>query len=312
MIEILSFMTEPNPTREHYTFWRDGICKALCEKLGEIICLEKGVKTAVDYEIIPWGGGQFKVESKYHDIAFVPYSWHPDKRPADFIFTFASDIEGYEEQMINWQDHVKPNLIGCLQDMPGWLGKWGKENGCKVIKLPWFVYKDIEYNEERDIVAFCSGAIGNTYPMRTKIYHELNQLKNINTEFLEGDIILSCGDFGKYPLSTGEYNETLKKSRYYCSGGIKDRMIPPKYFEAMNAGCCLITPSLDWFKELGFVDCRTHIEIKNPDEIKSLIQSSHWYEIGREGKKFVEKNHTVTNRAKRILEIYNEYVGRKS
>ena len=296
-MRIQLYKTLPHES-EHHSIWRDVIGVALSQEIARILFEDYGETVVQDETIVQPGGGSFKVEHEA-DIAFVPYSWYPDKRPAKFIYTFASDVRGYEVKMQWWQDFVRPNYIGCLQDLPQWMIEWGDGNFCEVELAPWFVVPTLRADLMRTKITtgLISGAIGQTYPSRTKMYE---YLKSLNRP----DVILSCGAFGKYPLTTEQYKDVLHISKYYLSGGIYDEFIPPKYYEAANYGCCIISEHMSRMTECGFVDGETYIAIESVDEIEDILESRNWYHIGLNARSMVKEKHSVHARAKRIVEVY--------
>ena len=308
-MNIMSYKTLPHKS-EHYTWWRQVCCIALAEEIARQLFHEHEENVFLDYGILPTGGGRFEVKQKA-DIAFVPFNFFPDKRPADFIYTFCSDVRNYEVQMLKWQNAVKPNLIGCLQDIPDWLVEWGKQNNCAVKLMQWF-FQPIFFEPVKTKKAMCSGAIGRTYPSRTEIFYHLADLKDIDTELQSGEIVLSCGDFGKYPLTTEQYRKAISESMYYLSGGIYDELIPPKYYEASNYGCCLISKDMPLMQESGFVHNETFIKIESVKEIEDIIMSNRGAVIGQNARKMIQEKHSVKVRAKQIIGEYYDYRNRNA
>jgi len=286
-------MTNPHPSEGHWTFWRDGISIKLAQELATQLGAE------LEFEIIQPGGGPVEI-TKRGDIAFVPFSWYPNIRPTKWIYTFCSDVKGYEDGMFRWMDYVRPNLIGCLQDMPDWLVAWGRANDCAVKLLPWFVCEEVAYNQDRPIDIMCSGAIGPTYPMRTKIYQYVQT-------YLRDRAVLSCGPFGQYPLNRKDYLKALNQIKYYITGGIYDKFIPPKYYEVCNYGCCLVSFPMPRMGECGFVHGNTCIQLASLKDIEKIIETDSYIEIGKDAQAMVQSFHSVRRRAEQIIEVYNAH-----
>jgi hypothetical protein len=275
----------------HFPFWQTHIGEALPKYIGDAV-------------LVPITGN-YEVLNDYFDIAYCQLYFIPKSRPAKFVYTFLSDYVGYEKMVKNWILAVKPNLICMLQELPQDLIDFANKNGCRVELLPWFI-KDIEKPyQDRDILGFCSGCIKrNHYPQRGLINDYLKNKK------FEGVILSTNELFGKYKFSNDEYIETLKRSRYYFSGGIYDRLIPPKYYEVCNHGCTLVSFDMPFMERCGFINGKTYIKLNKINDIDDILHSDSYLEIGRNAQKMVQEQHTIKNRANKILEIY-EIMGNK-
>lgn len=299
-MKILSYKTNPDKRDGHWTFWRDGISIALAKNLAAVLGAE------LVYEIVLYGGGAVRVKEE-GDIAFIPFGWYPDKRPAEFIYTFCSDATNdYRLNMLKWMDTVRPNLIGCLQYKPVWLKIWGCRNDCVVTMLPWFVIDEPEVSwepEDRDILVMCSGAVGASYPTRTRIAEYL--LTHYGDR---KDVIVSCGPFGKYKLDDKQYRDALKRTRYYVTAGIHDMLIPPKYYEVCNNGCCLVSPFMDNLRLAGWEHNKDYVVYTGPEDFTWILESApspaQWQYAGPRGMRMVRQNHSVKRRAENIAHIY--------
>lgn len=307
-MKIISYYKKARPG-EHFTFWEDGIGKALIEEIANYSegSISFGNPIGI-FEHCPVHDRYYTVErGDCFEIAYCQMFAIPEgKRPAKFVYTFLSDFIGNEKRVYGWIDKVRPNLLCCLQHCPKELVDFGAERGCKVIMLPWFVIDEprIDFGMKK-IDGMCSGAIGPSYPARTKIAKALKEFPNT---------IVSCGTFGNYPLDNIQYTVALAGTKYYFSGGIHDRFIPPKYFEVCNYGACLVSMESDEMsqrmKECGFVDGENYIRIFSLEGIGKLLKSDFWIDVARAGRKLVRERHTVKQRAQRILEEYNEFVAR--
>jgi hypothetical protein len=282
----------PGTPEAHWNFWYDGIGIALQEKIGRT---RHVVVTKNNFEFYPVHGD--------FDIAYIQKPRVPkgEKRPAKFIYSFVSDYFGDEKRTKEWMKKVRPDLMGCLQYCPDELVRFGKSIGCRVELVPWFVTDKESYVEDKKITAMCTGCIDNAYSKRKLIY---NYLKKLNRK----DVVLSCGSFGKYPLPNDEYQRKIKKTKYYFSGGIHDRFIPPKYYEVCNNGACLVSHELPLMEQFGFVDGETYVKIFNLNEINKVLDSDMYKEIGKAGREMVQKRHTVEARAKKIIEVFRDAV----
>ena len=292
MLKVVSYYVK-SETGTHFTFWEDGIAKALLSLLGG--CTFCPVK------------GDFRVADDNFDLAYCQPSLFPDRRPARFVFSFLSDYRGHERRIANWIDRVKPDFLFCLQQKPDALVEYGKNRGCRVEFLPWFVF-EFPQLEKKSIEIMCSGCVDPfVYPSRRKIFNYLSQ------PCFQQRAVLSCSaDFGRYPLGNDDYRKLIVKTRYYASGGIYDQWIPPKYYEVMNYGACLLSFSMPYMKECGFVDGETYIELKSIDEIATIINSDRYLQIGISGQKMVRQLHSAQARAKKIRELYDEFVGSRA
>lgn len=274
----------------HFTFWEDGIGKNLPSLLGE--CKLHSIT------------GEYHVADNNYDIAYCQPWGIPDRRPAKFVYSFLSDYPGHERQIAEWIDRVRPTLLCCLQQAPPELVSFGRKRGCRVELVPWFVTTS-EPVIEKAIDIMCSGCVDPAaYPSRRRIFDYLSHSR------FSGRAALSCSDsFGCYPMGNDEYRSTILKAKYYASGGIYDTWIPPKYYEALNSGACLLSFPMPHMEECGFVDGETFIQLRSLEDIDRAVDSERWRTIGPRGREMVGSRHTVKARAKRILEIYHEFAG---
>jgi len=272
---------------DHWTFWTDGIGIALPKAIGDatLVPLPRGVTT-------------YDVDGDY-DIAYCHMWAVPKKKPAKFVYAFLSDYIGNETKVKEWLEAVQPDLLCCLQTCPEDLVEFGEKIGCRVVFLPWFVVKVPSY-QEKTILAMCSGCIGSIYPSRTQIF---NYLVAMNRE----DFVLSCSNkFGDYPLSNEKYRESLAVTKYYFSGGIYDRFIPPKYYEVCACGACLVSFRMPHMQELGFIDGETYLELPYLGDIRKILQTDQWRPIGRTAQEMIRERHTVEKRAEQIRALAKE------
>jgi hypothetical protein len=58
----------------------------------------------------------------------------------------------------------------------------------------------------------------------------------------------------------------------------------------------------------GFIDGKTYIKLDSDDQIPGILDSEAWMKIGLAGQAMVHKRHSMQQRAKDILEIYNGVV----
>jgi hypothetical protein len=282
-MEVVSYYGEDSGS--HFPFWQTHIGEALAREISENAVLN----------IIR--DQNYQVDKKY-DIAYCQTYAVPKTRPADFIYTFLSDCIGYEKMIKNWISSVRPNLICMLQDMPGDLIDFADRHGCIVELMPWFVCNNPEYRE-KDVEGMCSGCLNpKHYPRRRAIYNYLAEKK------FDGVVLSGSSEFGHYRLSNEEYVDTIGRSKYYLSGGIYDNLIPPKYYEACNWGCAMISHEMSFMEKCGFVDGETYIKIVELSDIDNILYTDRYLEIGKNAKKMVQERHTVKERARQILEIY--------
>jgi len=266
------------------------------EKIGEALPLELG-----DAKLVKLSGLNYNIEDDEYDIAYCPIFYFPNKRPNCFVYAFLSDYRGYEDRVKDWIEKVKPDLLCMLQQLPSDLIDFAGKHGCRVELLPWFVVNRHEENQdERNIHVMCSGCIDENYPFRKKIFNHLSSDKKHN-------VVLSCsGEFGRYRLSNDEYRSAIRRTRYYASGGIFDSLMPPKYFEVANYGCCLLSPILPYMERCGFIHNDTYISIESTDDIDKWIDTDACIKIGKAAQEMVQEKHSVKTRARQIIDLYNE------
>lgn len=289
-LRVASYFISSLP-QTHFAFWEHGIGRLLPTKLGEA-------------SLSSYSADRISVADGDFDMAYCQPWGIPNRRPAKFIYSFLSDYRGHERQISEWVDRVRPDLLGCLQQAPPELVDFGRKRGCRVELLPWFVSAP-EPVREKMFDIMCSGCINPAiYPSRNRIFGRLSR-----PDF-RGRATLSCSaTFGRYPLGADEYRRAIGAARYYASGGIYDQWIPPKYYEALNYGACLLSFPMPHMKECGFVDGETFIELKSVEDIAAIVDSDRHLRIGSQGREMVWRRHSVNARAKRILEIYHELIG---
>jgi hypothetical protein len=276
-MKVVSYF-EPCKPREHFTWWEDIAGLALPIEISNTAIMQYIYGT---YHLM----GDF-------DINYCQLGHYPVERPKGFVYTMVSDWISNEYWIMEWVKKVKPDLILCLQQLPDELFPYGAK------LMPWCV-KDIPKASIKDIKGFISGCTNqNTYPNRSKLAKYL-------TKF--GDVKNSCSTvFGCYPMSNFEYLNTIKRTRYYFSGGIYDRFVPPKYYEAASYGCCIITFDMEMLSKVGFKHNENCIVIKRLEEIDDIIDTDRYIHIGENARQFINDNHTVKVRAKQIREIYGQ------
>ena len=240
-----------------------------------------------------------------YDIAYCQLFEVPKVRPADWIYSIISDYISMEAVLEDFLSRAKPDLIISFQyplnppsGKPNLIEQCAR-HGCEVVFMPWFNEQNQPvYKVERNITAMCTGKMGGTYPFRDKAYKYLESLNR-------SDIALSGNPNGStFRLSDEQYQDSMRRCKYYISGGIYDIQIPPKYYEVCNYGCCLISPELPMMKEAGFIDGETYIKVNNAEEIPDILASDRWVEIGRAAQKMVHKYHGIRARAKDIAKMW--------
>lgn len=272
-------------------FWSWGIGKTLPSQVGDatIVYLKDlyGPKV-IDFPVVE---GEF-------DLAQVQSPFMPDKKPAPFVYTLYSDVHNAEERIMTRCEKLRPNFVGMLQYCPEDMVEWASKRGIKMELFPWFVTEKLPYVQEKTVSGFISGAVHpRTYPARQKLFDRFKNLRR-------PDVVMSCGSFSNYRLTYEQYIHILSQSKYYFSGGILDKFVPPKYYEVCNAGACLVSPPLPKLKECGFVDGETFIQLESLDDIPDILASDAWEKIGKQGRDMVQNRHFVKIRADRIKELW--------
>lgn len=287
-MKFRSCFAECSPS-DHFRAWGDDIGQNLPIQIAKDLCAELSFTkiTSSEYET-----------PDFSDIAYCQLFSTPKKRPAKFIYTFISDYIGNEQKTKNWISHVRPNVLFCLQHLPEDLIYFGSQNECKVMLLPWFVANE-EISNKKTITAMCSGCTD------SRIYPSRSLMDNYLSSLNRNDIISSCSkNFGSYRLSNNEFKEAISKTKYYLSGGIYDRFVPPKYYEACNYGATLIIFNMETLKNCGFIHEENCIIIKNLKEINEIIDSDKYRTISVNAKKFVWEKHSLYKRSKQIIEVF--------
>lgn len=287
MLKIVSYYKDvADRTKYHFLDWIEKIGEALPEQMGEAT-------------LVPLNSNYYDIVDGDFDLAYCPMFHFPNKRPDCFVYSFLSDYKGYESKVKDWIVKVKPNLLCMLQEMPCGLIDFAKWQGCKVVLLPWFVNNNPKY-EEKTVLGFSGGRIKPAhYPKRKAIYDYL-----LVKQF-EGVVLSGSNKFGNYQYTGQAYLDLLKKVKYYFSGGIYDVLIPPKYYEAANYGCTMVSYDMPYMYQFGFIDGETYIKLNKLEDIDEIIKSDAYLEIGKNAQKMVQEQHTVKVRAKQLLDVYN-------
>ena len=287
-MKITSYYVKASPG-EHFTFWEDGIGVALPTRLSEKMGFDLRLNPVTeDYEV-----------SGDSEIAFCQLFLKPKSRPAKFVYTVISDVVGHESQVKSWIASVKPNLLLCLQTVDPDIVRYGAERGCSVELFPWFVLGEFK-DAPKTMTGLCTGCTDpGVYPNRARIASYLSSMNR-------SDVVVSCShNFGKYKLSNSEYADCISRCKYYLSGAIYDKYIPPKYYEAAANGACLVTFHVPGMESVGFVHGETCIVIKRIEEIPGILASNLYDKIGKNAKKMALRMHTVENRAGQIQKAYD-------
>ena len=295
-MRVASFYKKASPG-EHFTFWEDGIGVALPTKVAQIL--------NADLSLVPMDGKSGYDHIPEGDIAFcqlfdIPYT----RRPGRFVYTVVSDVVGYTAPLLSWVDKMRPNLLLCLQTIDPNVVKFCADRGCVVQSFPWFVLNAPEVRP-KTVYGMCTGCTDPAvYPRRNQIASYLNGLNR-------SDVIVSCSHtFGSYKLNNEEYVDRLARCRYYFSGAIYDRYIPPKYYEVAANGACLVTFYVPDMELIGFVDQVTCKVINQLEDIVPILLSDSYVEIGQTAKSMVMKRHSVEARAEQLVKVYNEFLNR--
>jgi len=286
-MKVVSYYGQKRPT-DYWTFWTEGIGIALPKAIGDATLVPLPPDT-ISYDV---------VEGDY-DIAFC-HTWAvPKKRPAEFVYSFLSDYVNNETKIREWIKIVQPDLLCCLQTCPEELIDFGKAVGCRIELVPWFVL-EVPDRFEKTITAMCSGCVGSAYPSRTQIYDHLVSMNR-------SDFVLSCSDdFGNYRLSREGYEEAVRRTKYYFSGGIYDLYIPPKYYEVCAYGACLASFEMPFMERCGFVDGETYLKLTSIEDIGRILKTDQYQAIGRNAQQMIRERHTVEKRARQIREFARE------
>lgn len=239
------------------------------------------------------------------DLAYCQLFEVPKRRPAKIIYTILSDYLGMQDVLEDFLMRARPNFLISLQYPNPDLAVQCEKYGCKVIMLPWFNERNNQAFGTKTITAMCTGKMGGTYPRRDEIFKALEALNR-------QDVVLSgITDPTKghaFKLTNEQYQQALASTKYYFSGGIYDFQIPPKYFEVCNYGACLVSPPLPQMEACGFVDGQTYIKLDSDEQIPGILDSEAWMKIGLAGQAMVHKRHSMQQRAKDILEVYNDTI----
>jgi hypothetical protein len=293
MVKIASYYKKAHPG-EHFTFWEDGIGLALPKKIATILQSECEC-------IVIRDKGKYKPVQE-SDIAYCQLFNRPKKRPARFVYTIVSDVVGNEVPLKKWIDKVRPNLLLCLQTLDPDIVKFGRERGCSVEMFPWFVI-GMGIDKVKDLTALCTGC---TDPV---IYPKRKAIADYLVSMNRNDVVVSCSSvFGNYRLSNDGYADSLSRCKYYFSGAIYDRFVPPKYYEAAACGACLVTFPVPGLEELGFVNGVTCAVINSLDEIEEVLASDLYITVGPQAIAMAESKHSLQARAEWVVEAYRRTI----
>jgi len=288
-LHIASFYL-PASESDHFKFWETGIATALPRAMSTSVTPHPISSDRLCEE--------YEVPREFYDIAYCQLYAVPKHRPAEYVYTFVSDY--YESQLKSWTKLVRPNLVCFLQEVPRDFEAFASDLGIKCAFIPWFVESVPEWNPDRDVSVMCSGCVNHNYPLRRIVS------QYVATKKFPKSVVSCSSTFGNYALTTDEYERALASAKYYASGGVFDRLVPPKYFEAAAAGAAIITFDMAKLGELGFEDGVTCCKIRSLEQIDALIESDAWKTVGKNARDLVAARHTVAARARDLLKIIEE------
>lgn len=287
-------------------YWQEAVGRLLQMELARILKAD-GLCYARPHGRDSFDRQDYDVADGDFDIAYCQLFEVPRKRPARWVYSIISDYIGMEALLEDFLTRARPNLLISFQyplvPPPGRpnLVTQCEAHNCRVVFLPWFnVSNEPIWLDEKDVAGMCSGKMGGTYPNRDAIYKYLETLGR-------SDILLSGNPHGStFRLSDEQYQSALRRCRYYFSGGIYDIQIPPKYYEVLNYGACLVSHELPMMAEVGLVPNETYLRIRSVQEIPAILDSDRWRDIGKRGQRLAHERHNMTARAVQIAEIYRE------
>jgi len=254
------------------------------------------------------------------DIAYLELFDLPDRRPADFVWTAISDYIGpYVKPLERFLVEVRPDLVVSLQypleppetipiiprlgRLPNLVAQC-ESHGCKVVYLPWVNAVNIEtYNLDKQYAGMCTGKMSESYPFRIAICQYLEKLHRT-------DIIISTSKTNEFALSDEDYHRCLASTRYYFTGGVYDLQIPPKVYEVMNYGACLVCNPMPMAEASGLIPGETYLPIESIDEIPVILERDDWREIAPKGQAMVHERHSIQARARDFVKVYREITGK--
>lgn len=248
-------------------------------------------------------------ESTY-DLAYCQLFEVPKHRPAKIVYSIISDYIHLEDVLEDFLTRAKPDFLIAFQYPHQRLDEQCKCHNCKLFRLPWFNATNFKWNDTLDktTTAMCTGKMSGSYPMRRAIFDFLKRFKEqTGREDILLSIIGGLDGTREFLLSYDDYQYMLGHTKYCFSGGIYDYQIPPKYFEICNHGGTLVSPNMPLMSDAGFIDRETYIELTSLEQIPGILESDAWRTIGPAGQKMVHERHSIMQRAKEILEIYNEF-----
>jgi len=289
------------------TYWQDivgiKLQQAIAGPENTILCPRSHGQDSFDRT--DYDGPQF-----LYDLAYCQLFEIPKNRPAKIVYSIISDYVGLEDVLEDFLTRAKPNFLIAFQYPKTDLVEQCYRHNCRLFQLPWFNAENYKWDDDPNnarMTAMCTGKIGRSYPVRAAIFDYLKKFKIWSGR---EDIVLSAigGRDGatKFSLSYDDYQYFLGHTKYVFSGGIYDYQIPPKYFEICNHGGTLVSPDMPLMKDVGFIDGETYIKLNSVEQIPGILESDAWRTIGPAGQKMVHERHSITQRAKEILEIYNE------
>jgi hypothetical protein len=314
------------PKDADFPFWITDVAIDLVECISNEMDAE--FIQAINFETIK---GKWGIQNGYDttnaDISFVRMSsYFPNGRPNKFLVAVMGDYTYYKEKVHDWIKRYRPELILCTDEIPLTLKEVCNNYGSKAEWMPYFLghqwqqwgHKCHGWTDKlRQTHAFISGCIGkNIYHIRKAFHDKMrtiglfnNDLKYVPDNKSGSKIKISCNEtFGKYPMSFTEYKKILCDTRYYVTGGIMDRIVPSKVFEASLLGACMVCNPMDNLKPWGFVNGKTIITIDDPGELLEIFRSDKWKEIGPKARDLVLNRHTVQQRAKEVADIIRKMI----
>lgn len=286
---------KPDPTDE--AFWSGDMLRAMIPLLGDVTFVETDSGTFEE------GRGNFEpLDKTDFDIGWEVCA-NPTRKIAKWVFGIVSDFVGREKAMNSWFQGGHLDAVFTLRCVSQRLQDMCKKYELPLYSFPYFVVNKQEYLKEKTIDAALIGTRGTGYNWRQKMYPVLRDLSS------KYNVLIHDANSKATRIPYVEYIQTLRKVKYFFSGGVDDgdwdtAQIPAKQIEACGAGACLVSPDLPMNRASGFIDDETYVMLKGVSEIPDILASDRWKTLAPAGQDLVNERHTVEARAKRILEIH--------
>ncbi|WP_219838741.1 glycosyltransferase [Paenibacillus sp. R14(2021)] len=181
--------------------------------------------------------------------------------------------------------------------------------------LPNHVYKPVfrRYKVEKTIDYLMMGKINQLYPLRKKIYREMQNVKGFVSHGHPGYKWVSEKEKKRLFIDE-KYAKEINRAKMFLTCGSKYDFAVGKYFEIPACGTLLLASGFHELEDLGFIHKKTFIEI-NKSNFMDMAQYYLRHEdarnaIAEKGYELVHSRHTTDIRVREFVDELWRFTGK--